>query len=166
MIPQIWKIAAIVADSKMYAMLDQYVFRQKAFVLWGCFVFCRPQSIMVVQTIRISLVINISNRTPWSVCIWSSYHWIVACEHLGNGTGRRTVTLAAPLLVVRGGMSLYFTVIGQAQWRMGGYRLVTVHLHGDLIVLSHWDIMPPAPWPAIPLSLIILPLSWPVLALS
>ena len=35
--------------------------------------------------------------------------------HLGNGTGHRTVTMAAPL-VVWCGMKLCFTVLGQAQW--------------------------------------------------
>ena len=35
-----------------------------------------------------------------------------------------------------------------------------------LIVLPHWEIMPPAPWSAIPLSHIILTLSHQVLALS
>ena len=30
-----------------------------------------------------------------------------------------------------------------------GYRLLTVHTHGDSIVLSHWDTRPPAPCPEI-----------------
>ena len=34
----------------------------------------------------------------------SSYHCIVACTHLGNGTDRRTVTMVAPLLLTSGPM--------------------------------------------------------------
>ena len=30
-----------------------------------------------------------------------------------------------------------------------GYRLVTVHTHGDCVVLPHWETRPLAPWPAI-----------------
>ena len=33
------------------------------------------------------------------VCIGSLHRCIVACAHLGNGTGRRTVTMAAPLVL-------------------------------------------------------------------
>ena len=40
-----------------------------------------------------------------------------------------------------------------------GYRLVIVHTHGDFIVLAHWESRPPASWPGIPLSHIILTLS-------
>ena len=32
-------------------------------------------------------------------CMGGLYHYIVACTYLGNGTGHRTVTMAAPLLV-------------------------------------------------------------------
>ena len=32
------------------------------------------------------------------VCMESLYHWIVACTHLGSGTGHRTATMAEPLL--------------------------------------------------------------------
>ena len=60
-------------------------------------------------------------------------------------------------------MKVYFTVLGQAQW---GYQLVTVHTHGDFIVPAHWKTRPLAPWPAIPLSHIILTLSKPVRVLS
>ena len=31
----------------------------------------------------------------------------------------------------------------------GLYRLVTVHSHGDFIVLPHGNARPPGPWPAI-----------------
>ena len=34
-------------------------------------------------------------------------------------------------------MKLYFTVVGQAQWGVGVYQLVTVYSHGDFIVLPH-----------------------------
>ena len=44
-----------------------------------------------------------------------------------------------------------------------GYQLVTVHTHDDFIALSHWETRPPAPWPGITLSYIILTLSQPVL---
>ena len=46
------------------------------------------------------------------------------------------------------------------------YRLMTVHTHGDLIVLPLWETWPPAPWQDIPLSPIILIISQPVLAIS
>ena len=36
------------------------------------------------------------------VCMGSSCHCIVAYAHLGNGTGRRTATMAAPLLLICG----------------------------------------------------------------
>ena len=47
-----------------------------------------------------------------------------------------------------------------------GYWLLTVHTYSECIVLSHWEIRLPAPWPDIPLCHIILTLSEPVLALS
>ena len=50
--------------------------------------------------------------------------------------------------MVRWGMKWYFTVVGQARWR--------VHTPGDFIVLPHWDTRPPPPWPTISLSA----LSW------
>ena len=37
-----------------------------------------------------------------NVCMGSSYHRIVGCAHVGNGTGRRTVTLVAPVLLTSG----------------------------------------------------------------
>ena len=37
-----------------------------------------------------------------SVCMGGSYRCIVTCAHLGNGTGRRTATLKAPLLLASG----------------------------------------------------------------
>ena len=46
------------------------------------------------------------------------------------------------------------------------HRLVAVHTHGDFIVLPHRETKPSAPWPAIPLSPIILTLRKPVIALS
>ena len=71
----------------------------------------------------------------------SSYGCIVACAHLGNGTGHRTVAMAATLLVSQRGMKLCFTVVGKAQ--LGdGYRLVTVCTHGDFIALPHWNTRP------------------------
>ena len=36
------------------------------------------------------------------VCMGSLYHCIIACGHLGNGTGHRTVTMAASLLLTNG----------------------------------------------------------------
>ena len=48
----------------------------------------------------------------------------------------------------------------------GRYWLVTVRINGDIIVLPHWGIKPPAPWPDIALSHITLTLIEPVLALS
>ena len=36
------------------------------------------------------------------MCIVSSHHCIVACAQLGNGSGRKTATLVAPLLLTSG----------------------------------------------------------------
>ena len=41
------------------------------------------------------------NKPILCVCM-SQNRCIVACAHLGNGTGHRTVTLAAPLLLTSG----------------------------------------------------------------
>ena len=61
-------------------------------------------------------------------------------QNLGNSTGHRTVTMAAPLLLTSG---------------PGRYEAV-LHSCGTspVEVATHWDIRPPAPLPAI--SLIIL----------
>ena len=101
------------------------------------------------------------------VCMGSSYHCIVACAHLGNGTGRRTVRLAVPLLLTSGlvryeAVRHSCTVVEGA----GLYWLLTVHTHGNFIVLPQWYIRPVASWPAIPFSYIILTQSQPVLPLS
>ena len=54
-------------------------------------------------------------------------------------------------LVVKSSTSLQY-------WRsyQDGHWLVTVRTHGDFIVQPHSEIRPPAPWPNIPLSPIIL----------
>ena len=72
------------------------------------------------------------------------YRYIVACAHLGNGTGRRTVTMAAPLLVTSELVRYEAVLHSCGTSPVGGkrYRLVTVHTHGDFIVLPQWDIRP------------------------
>ena len=72
-----------------------------------------------------------------SVSIGSSPHCIVACAHLGNGTGHRTATLVAPLLL-SSGLVRYDTILGLVEWG-GEYRLVTVCTLGDFIVLPQWN---------------------------
>ena len=70
------------------------------------------------------------------------------------------------------GLARYEMVLhscGTRPWREGGdegerYRLVTVRTHGDFIMLPHWNTRLPTPWPAIPLSCIILTLNQPVLS--
>ena len=98
--------------------------------------------------------------------MYGGYYCIVAFTHLGNST----VTTAAPLLVTSGPVKyeVVFYSCGRSSVRGGGeeYWLVTVHTHGDFIVLPHRQFRPPAPSPATPLSLIILILSQPVLAPS
>ena len=42
------------------------------------------------------------------MCVWGVR--TVACTHLGNGTGRRTATLVAPLLLI-GGIVKYEAVL-------------------------------------------------------
>ena len=80
------------------------------------------------------------------MCMGSLYHCIVVCAYLGNGTGRRTVTMVAPLLLTSGPVR-YRTVLHSCGTSpVGeGYQLVTVCTPGDFIVLPHWDIRPPAP---------------------
>ena len=43
-----------------------------------------------------------------------SFHCIVACARLGNGTGRRTVTLVAPLLPT--GRLVRYEAVPQHLW--------------------------------------------------
>ena len=100
------------------------------------------------------------------VCMGTLYHSIVACAHLGNGSGHRTARLAAPLILTNS-LVRYETMLhscGTSPVR--GYRLVTVCTHSDFIVLPHWDTRPPASRLTIPLSHIILAPSQLVLALS
>ena len=70
------------------------------------------------------------------VCVGSLYHCIVACTHLGNDTGHRTATLEAPLLLTSG-PARYEAMLYSCGTSPGGDRLVTVHTHGDFIVLPH-----------------------------
>ena len=64
------------------------------------------------------------------VCTGLLYYSIVACAHLSIGTGHRTLTVAAPLLLTSGPVR-YEVVLhkcGTSSVRGGGYRLVTVYL--------------------------------------
>ena len=76
------------------------------------------------------------------VCVYGeSYCCIIACTHLGNSTGCRTSTMAAPLLLIIGPERCE-TVLhscGTSRWG-GGYQLVKVRTHSDYIVLPNWDI--------------------------
>ena len=68
---------------------------------------------------------------------------LLAHAQLGKGTGRRTVTMAAQLLLTIGPVR-YEAVLHScgtsALGGMGGwYRLVTMRTHGDFIVLTHWE---------------------------
>ena len=62
-------------------------------------------------------------------------------------------------MVVQWGMKLMHHSCETSPVGGGRYRPVTVHTHGDFIVLPHWNTRPVAPWSAIPLSCIILILS-------
>ena len=69
----------------------------------------------------------------------SLHRCIVAYTHLENGTGHRTATMVAPLLLTSGPVR-YEAVLqscGTSPVGGGGYRLVTVRTHGDFIVLPH-----------------------------
>ena len=99
------------------------------------------------------------------VCMGSLYHCIVACTDLGNSTGHRTVTLAALLLLISGLVWYEALLHSCGTSPVGGTDLWQCTLMTTFIVLPHCDISPPTPWPAIPLSLIILTLSQPVLPL-
>ena len=97
-----------------------------------------------------------------------SYRCIVACANLGTGTGHRTMTLAAPLLLNSGPVR-YETMLhrcGTSPVGSGGVPTCdSVHsqrFYSDAS-LGH---QAPAPWTAIPLSLISLTLSQPILSLS
>ena len=54
------------------------------------------------------------------VCMGSLYCCIVACTHLGNGTGHRTVTMAAPLLLPSGLVRYYAMLHSCGTSRMMG----------------------------------------------
>ena len=64
------------------------------------------------------------------------------------------------------GWLLVFYVVATYKVMSLGNRFVTVHTHGDFIVLPPWEIGSPALLPHIPLSHIVLTLSQPVVALS
>ena len=69
----------------------------------------------------------------------SSYHYIVACAHLGNDTGHRIATLVAPLLLTSGPVSYEAVLHSCGTGPVGEYGLVTVRIHGDFIVWIHWN---------------------------
>ena len=86
-----------------------------------------------------------------SVCVYM-YAWgvCVALElldtHLENGTGRRTATMIAPLLLTSGPIRYEAVLQSCGTSPVGdGYQLVTVYTHGDVIVLPHWNTRPLAP---------------------
>ena len=59
-----------------------------------------------------------------------------------------------------------FYVLATYVWSyQDGYRLATVHTHGDFTVPPNWEIRPPAAWLDIPRSHIIPTVSQPVLGL-
>ena len=90
----------------------------------------------------------------------------VSCWYCG--TGCRSVAMVAPL--ASSGLARCKVVLhGYENKPIGGgglYWLVTVWTHGDFIVLPHWNIRPPTPWSAIPLSQIFQTLTELVIALS
>ena len=65
--------------------------------------------------------------------------------HLGNGTGHRTVKMKAPLAFTSDPVRCEAVLHSCGTSLVGLDRLVTVHTHGDFIVLHHWDIRPLAP---------------------
>ena len=77
------------------------------------------------------------------MCMGSSYRCIVACVHLGNGTGRRTVTLTTPLLLTSRPVRFEAVLHSCGTIPVGsGYRLVTICSYRDIIVQPHWNTMP------------------------
>ena len=124
-------------------------------------------SVLTITLLRIPYVITLSmltcaylsmwllawgvNADYYPVCMRSLYCCIVACAHLGNGTGRRTATMSA-LLLLTSGLVRHETVLHSCVTSPeggGGYRLVIVHTHGDFIVLPHWNT-----------SYVIVPYCW------
>ena len=95
---------------------------------------------------------SLANIPPLSDTVWDIQHWTRSelVEHEPRVWGL-TVCL------------LLFYTLSTSKDR---HRIVTVHTHGDFIVLLHCKIRPPAPWIDSPLSHIILTLSQPVFALS
>ena len=83
------------------------------------------------------------------VCLWGVPVTLYLLDaHLGNGTGHRTATMTAPLLLTSGPV-MYETVLHSGGTSPVGrrdvYQLVTVQTHGNLIVLPHWNTRLPAP---------------------
>ena len=87
---------------------------------------------------------------------------IVTCAHLGNCAGHWIATLTAPLLFTSGPV-MYETVLHSCETSPVGW-MGTDLWQCALIVLPHWNTRLLPPWPAIPLSHIILTLREPVLA--
>ena len=90
----------------------------------------------------------------------SLYRSIVVCEHLGNGTGRRTVTMVA-LLLLSSGPVRYEAVLDSCGTNRG-VGLTCDNTHTWRLSLGQQAAGTMTCYP----SLIILTLSQPVLALS
>ena len=88
---------------------------------------------------------NTNRSPPWDV----SDGWMVS----------NTINKATRLFVV------IFTSWQHLRSYQDGYWVVTVHTHGNFILLPHWDSKLPASWPDFTVSHIILTLSltshWP-----
>ena len=74
--------------------------------------------------------------------------------------------LHKPITSINGLFNLFLYILATSKIISDGYLLVSEHSHGDFTVLPHWETRPPAWWPDIPLSHIILRQSQPVFALS
>ena len=82
------------------------------------------------------------------LCMVSLYCCLVPSAHLENGTGHRTVPMAASLLVLlASGPVRYKSVLHSCGTSVvgEGYQIMTVHTHGDFIVLPDWEIRLPSP---------------------
>ena len=69
---------------------------------------------------------HMSYQDAHCVCTGSLYCCIVACTHLGNSTGHKTVTLAAPLLLLASGPVRYEAELDKLSGGERRYRPVTV----------------------------------------
>ena len=81
-----------------------------------------PMVLVLLFYVSATYVISGSTQTRDRVCMVSLYCCIVACTHLGNSTGHKTVALAAPLLLLACGPVRYEAELDRCETSSVGER--------------------------------------------